>query len=275
VATAGNAQASVAFNAPSSNGGSAITGYTVTSSPGGITATGANSPLAVTGLATNIAYTFTVVATNAAGNSVASVASGSVSPFGIVNNPTTNKIWMDRNLGATAVATSRADAAAYGDLYQWGRGTDGHQLRNSPTTTTLSSSAQPGNNMFILTSAAAPSDWRSTQSVNLWQGVNGINNPCPTGYRIPTAAEWRTEHMTWSSQNGNGAFASTLKLPLAGIRDAQSGQLTLVGEAGLFWSSTIIQSNSEIILFDSGYDDYLFIIGFQRANGFSIRCIKD
>jgi uncharacterized protein (TIGR02145 family) len=88
VATAGNAQASVAFNAPASNGGSAITGYTVTSSPGGLTATGASSPLVVSGLTFGTAYTFTVVATNAAGNSVASAASSAVTPFTVPGAPT-------------------------------------------------------------------------------------------------------------------------------------------------------------------------------------------
>ena len=72
VATTGNTTASVAFTAPTNNGGSVITGYTVTSNPGNITATGATSPINVTGLMNGTAYTFTVVATNAVGNSVAS-----------------------------------------------------------------------------------------------------------------------------------------------------------------------------------------------------------
>ena len=95
------------------------------------------------------------------------------------------KIWMDRNLGATRVATSPTDAASYGDYYQWGRGADGHQKITSATTTTLSSADQPGNGSFIL----APDDWRSTQNDNLWQGVSGTNNPCPSGYRLPTLTE--------------------------------------------------------------------------------------
>ena len=57
---------------------------------------------------------------------------------------------MDRNLGASQVATSSDDAASYGDLYQWGRGTDGHQIRTSATTTTLSSADVPGHGNFIL-----------------------------------------------------------------------------------------------------------------------------
>ena len=87
-ATSGNAQASVTFIAPGSDGGSAITGYTVTSNPGGITASGASSPITVTGLTNGVEYTFTVIATNAAGNSDLSEASNSVTPATTPNAPT-------------------------------------------------------------------------------------------------------------------------------------------------------------------------------------------
>ena len=46
-----------------------------------------------------------------------------------VTNSTTGRVWMDRNLGATQVATSSIDEAGYGDLYQWGRRKDGHQRK--------------------------------------------------------------------------------------------------------------------------------------------------
>ena len=79
-AKAGDAQATVSFTPPASNGGSAITGYTVNSKPGGITNTGPTSPITVTGLANGTSYTFTVTATNVVGTGPASKISNSVTP---------------------------------------------------------------------------------------------------------------------------------------------------------------------------------------------------
>lgn len=76
-ATAGNAQASVAFTPSASNGGATVT-YTATSSPGGLTGNASASPIVVTGLTNGIAYTFTVVASNSAGSAASSAASASV-----------------------------------------------------------------------------------------------------------------------------------------------------------------------------------------------------
>ena len=80
-AVAGSFKAVVSFTPPASDGGSPITNYTVTSNPGSITGTGTQSPIAVKGLTAGQAYTFTVVATNAFGNSAASSASAAVTPF--------------------------------------------------------------------------------------------------------------------------------------------------------------------------------------------------
>ncbi len=80
-ATPFNAAARVSFSPPASNGGGTITSYTVTSSPGGVTATGVGSPIMVTGLTNGDAYTFTVAASNKAGSGPASAASGAVTPL--------------------------------------------------------------------------------------------------------------------------------------------------------------------------------------------------
>lgn len=89
--TPGNASASVAFTAPSSNGGATITGYTATciSSDGGASGagTGTSSPISVTGLTNGKTYTCTVKATNSAGDSAASTASATFSPTAPVVQP--------------------------------------------------------------------------------------------------------------------------------------------------------------------------------------------
>jgi len=79
-ATAGNGQATITFTASSSDGGSPILDYRVTSSPGGVTATGSGSPITITGLSNGTAYTFTVQARNANGYSLSSTSSNQVTP---------------------------------------------------------------------------------------------------------------------------------------------------------------------------------------------------
>jgi hypothetical protein len=91
-ATAGNAQATVSFTPPSANG-SAITGYTVTSSPDathpeGITAHGSKSPITIKGLENGTQYTFTVTATNGVGTGPSSGASNAVTPATKPDPPT-------------------------------------------------------------------------------------------------------------------------------------------------------------------------------------------
>ena len=72
--------ATVSFTAPASNGGTAITGYTITSNPGNKTVTTTTTSGTVTGLTNGTSYTFTVIATNAKGNSTPSTASSSIIP---------------------------------------------------------------------------------------------------------------------------------------------------------------------------------------------------
>ena len=78
-ATPGDGQADIAFTPPSNDGGSPITGYTVTCNPGTITAEGDFSPITVTGLGNDVTYDCFVTATNAVGTSAPS-ATVSVTP---------------------------------------------------------------------------------------------------------------------------------------------------------------------------------------------------
>lgn len=186
-----------------------------------------------------------------------------------VLNPVTGRVWMDRNWGASRVAQSSTDALAFGDLFQWGRRADGHQCRNSVTTTILSGINQPANGNFIL-ATNAPSDWRNPQNGNLWQGVNGINNPCPSGFRLPTEIEFNAEMLSWVSDNASGAFTSPLKLSLAGVRLQNDGSI-VTGE-GIYWTSTVSGTGTRFFGFDQAGSASLIS---PRAIGISVRCIKN
>ena len=185
------------------------------------------------------------------------------------------KTWMDRNLGATQAATSSTDASAKGDLYQWGRFSDGHQCRNSNTTTTIATSELPGHGDFIL-KPTVPPNWHTPSINTLWASESSITNPCPSGYRVPTAAEWSAEHAATSSKNAAGALA-TLKLPYTGYRAGFDGTIKNLNFAGTYQASTLYSlnptSSSRYFLFTSTTMNS--ITSSSRNHGLAVRCIKD
>jgi uncharacterized protein (TIGR02145 family) len=182
------------------------------------------------------------------------------------------QVWMDRNLGSPKVAVASIEPVAFGWLYQWGRLPDGHEVwRIGITTTELSSSDVPGHSFFII-SSSSPYDWRSSHNNNLWQGVSGVNNPCPSGFRLPTETEWETERASWSSNDAAGAFASPLKLVAAGQRRHSDGGFDGIDINGFYWSSTVIATSAYYLSFNlSSARTYNTL----RARGYSVRCIKD
>jgi uncharacterized protein (TIGR02145 family) len=288
----GNAEVSVAFIAPASNGGSAITGYTVTSSPGGFTASGASSPLTVTGLTNGIAYTFTVVATNALGNSVASTASAPVVPFLFcyANVGGSTKVFMCYNLGVTGSQDplTHQEGANNGGLYQWGRQTDGHEVRTSATQAGPVAGAVASK---FITNSTSPYDWISPQNDNLWFDTSKTaNDPCPAGFRVPTQAQWgglfrdgttsdapgTATRNTWTWTGNGFTVGANLYLPAAGFRYINNATLNSIGTDGFYWSSSARGTNAYAsygLRFNSGTVNP----GYYelRGNGFSVRCISE
>lgn len=112
VATAGNGSASIAFTAPASNGGSAITGYAVSCTAGASTqtATGAASPITVGSLTNNLAYSCTASATNAVGTSAASAAV-TVTPLSTIGAPGAPTLQSVAPANSSAILTFSAPAS--------------------------------------------------------------------------------------------------------------------------------------------------------------------
>jgi uncharacterized protein (TIGR02145 family) len=201
---------------------------------------------------------------------------------------TTGRTWMQWNLGATAFPSDNTSTsyATMGSLYQWGRTTDGHQTRANPTPLQINYSTAPKTynaasigNKFLW---GYPS-WLNPQNDHLWQGVNGINNPCPSGYRVPTANEFSSEIVASGAYGPDPAFNSVLKLQQARRRNGDNNG-TSYTNGGYYWTSTVVTSMSDTldnqayfvnIFMENGNYPATYILQSPRYHGMAVRCIKD
>ena len=252
-----------------------VTGLTATLSAGNFASGNGTLTFQISGTATgvgNASFSIAIGGQSCVLN--VQVAAGQVfcdGPTEIVEVPGSagGRIWMDRNLGAKRAATSASDTEARGDLYQWGRGSDGHQCRNSPTRTEKSSTDQPGHGDFITGS----DNWRSTQNNDLWQGVSGINNPCPSGFRLPTRVEFEAEINAWNDKTRNGGFNSPLKLINAFSRLNTTGQFN--ENTMFYWTSDVSTSaNMAVNITVASTSGSTGSSSLRMGNGAAVRCIK-
>ncbi len=211
------------------------------------------------------------------------------SNYGTVKSPYTGKIWLDRNLGAERACATPNDPKCYGDLYQWGRNTDGHEKRNSETTTVKEISIKNTSSKFVL-----GGDWMEDGEDNggayrdaNWQRTDG-GSVCPKGFRIPTVdeAEAELDILDVSRINRNNTLDKNfLKLPTGGWRlngwmaYGKEGEITLKyyddNPFGAIWVYNVSQPTD----YYGFTKDDSYVGGsefpFDRSVGLSVRCIKD
>jgi len=194
--------------------------------------------------------------------------------YDTVTSETTGRIWLDRNLGASQICTALDDQNCFGNYYQWGRLSDGHELINSIGIDIKIINLNLINQNFIYTSG----DW-TTEDQNgsiralKWLSVNG-DGICPTGYMVPTIEEIEAETIDANLTNKNDLFNSILKLPASGYRVTYSDNYFQdEGFIGYFWSSTYDTYPQFIKI--SSEAKYTYTSGTEATRGFPIRCIKD
>lgn len=189
------------------------------------------------------------------------------------------EVWLQQNLGSTAVGTTEKDVEAYGDLFQWGRWDDGHQFRKSPLGVAPPASDPTaigsGNSEFLTNwwnTGVQTDQWNAADISNL-DNTNGCD-PCKAlgaGWAIPTEDQWKEVVLTEKMTNILTAFDSNLKLTIAGTRSGNP--LSFEGVRGFYWSKTAANSLS----FGKSLYYSNFIVnpsaGYPREQGQSVRCI--
>ncbi|MDR1738557.1 MAG: hypothetical protein LBR66_07080 [Candidatus Symbiothrix sp.] len=236
---------------------------------------------------------------------------------------------MCHNLGADQTSdpftwysmSDNVDEDIKGYLYQWGRLTDGHQQRAS----LFSATGQPdlddyesipevylsffksysatnydwiadGTGSWTVLSDNAKSRWGKVVSgsvQNTMQDQKGRNDPCPTGWKIPSLTHWQAlfngtaaagvavgtataNDWTWT---GNGyligdIFGTALYLPAAGSRSEDDGTVSSANE-GRYWSSVWCGNSPSANIMHFDNTNMYLNQDYPTAGGLSVRCVSD
>jgi len=195
--------------------------------------------------------------------------------------------WLNNNLGADYANVNSSsfniptqasvynDYHAYGSLFQWGRKPDGHELINwtgSATGTPVYGSiagplAEPLATANFITNG---SDWRSPANSALWATESSTNNPCPSGFRVPTQTEQAALVTAIGGFTIYTGVNNNLKIPAVGVRINSSAALGNTSLVGQYWNSAT--SNNKMYINTGGAS---FPGTSANSYGFSVRCIKN
>jgi uncharacterized protein (TIGR02145 family) len=182
-----------------------------------------------------------------------------------------------------------------GGYWQWGRkGPDPSQWYDNNSEHFAHGPDGPDANEA---NSAEISGWSSNSADNgAWRDSNGNktdNDPCPTGFRLPTIDEWdavrndtvnnpQRSEGSWSTTSddhtnyGNARFfGEKLMLPAAGRRNSSTGALLERGSYGIYWSSSEYDNYSAWNLYFNSGNAYTGYNTGYRTTGLSVRCVAD
>lgn len=213
--------------------------------------------------------------------------------FNDIVSTTSGRTWMDRDLGSF----SQLEAS----LYQWGRPEDGHeQMKHYKTavdgtgprygtTTTLSPSDTPNHQQYIISTG---DDWMATPNDDRWNTTP--QGPCPTGYRLPTLAEFKAEEIQttffgpiikisptfYNRIDTDGTYT---KQPACSGSFITGTRTPCIGEnCATYWTSELDGTKAVAARYTSGDGGFFapapmeFIsVPLSRATALPVRCIKN
>ncbi|MCP1310834.1 fibronectin type III domain-containing protein [Paenibacillus tyrfis] len=229
----GESQATIKFTAPVSDGGSAITGYTVTSSPGGLTASGTGSPITVTGLTYGTAYTFTVVATNDLGNSTASLPSNSVTPTASTAPGAPTHVTAE-----VANGESQATIKFTAPVSNGGSPITGYTVTSSPGGLTASGTGSPITVTGLTYGTAYTFTVVATNGVGNSKASLPSNSVTPTASTAPATVPGAPTAVTAVVEHGQSQATVTFTPPASNGGSTITGYIVTASPGGLTASGT-------------------------------------
>jgi uncharacterized protein (TIGR02145 family) len=281
----------------------------VTSTPGGGIKSGTGSPLTVTGLTNGTPYTFTVIATNAVGSSVASAASAAVTPApppacGSVTSVTIEGYsYPTVSIGTQCWTKENLKVSMYNDGtpidFDASGGANGNTVPQTWGIRTSGAYTIYANESSTLTNGNAS----NFGYLYNWYAATDSRKLCPTGWHVPTDSDWnklvksidsgadttgtipqssiaggkmKSNGTTyWNSPNTGADNASGFTALPGGFR-ANDGRFINVSFDAFFWSATEIDNSSawNRNMFSSNSGVFRFSSN-DKSVGASVRCLRD